>query len=505
MKYLSLLIVFISFSFNAFTQASLVRDINPGANPSYITSIVELNGKAFVAASNGTVSGLFRSNGTSSGTVLITDSTASDLVGELTSSGAFLAWRGRALAGSGSWPWSSDGNNLTHLVSNISYPQSFAVHNGIVYFAGNTFDEGYEPWRTDGTPAGTYMLQNIPGAGFGNTISPADFVSHSDGFLYFLSHSLNATCSLWKSDGTTSGTFKVIDIPYASKLSSAGNKLYFLASPTLGPFDDYELWASDGTAAGTALVKNINPTGYSNIDRRIAFNNKLYFQATDGTNGVEFWVSDGTEAGTFMVADINPTGNGNFFPIGILADELFFSSNDGVNGILLFKFNPTSNLITMVKDFDNTSTSGGVLGAGVVFYGKLFFGASDNSNGYELWSTNGTTAGTNMVSNINETGDSFPMNLCVAGKRLFFSADNGVNGLELWKYEDPANPPCTDTLNLSGIANNDLYEANLQINSTATIPVKPNFTTYLSEAIILNPGFKTNNGAKFLAQIGGCN
>src|SRR5690554_5563796 len=62
------------------------------------------------------------------------------------------------------------------------------------------------------------------------------------------------------------------------------------------------------------LVKDINPTGDSNPSQQALLNGKLYFQAYDGTNGIELWVTDGTTAGTQMIKDINPTGGS--FPSG---------------------------------------------------------------------------------------------------------------------------------------------------------------------------------------------
>ena len=41
-------------------------------------------------------------------------------------------------------------------------PHTLAVLNGVVYFAGYTFDTGTQLWRSDGTPDGTRMLKTIP-------------------------------------------------------------------------------------------------------------------------------------------------------------------------------------------------------------------------------------------------------------------------------------------------------------------------------------------------------
>ncbi|TPV31823.1 T9SS type A sorting domain-containing protein [Paucihalobacter ruber] len=82
------------------------------------------------------------------------------------------------------------------------------------------------------------------------------------------------------------------------------------------------------------LVKEINPAGDGNPRNLYAFDGKIYFDATDGTNGFELWVSDGTEAGTFLVKDINPSGTsapGNWFEYN---NTLYFSANSGGGSVL---------------------------------------------------------------------------------------------------------------------------------------------------------------------------
>jgi ELWxxDGT repeat protein len=60
---------------------------------------------------------------------------------------------------------------------------------------------------------------------------------------------------------------------------------------------------------------------------------RVFFQADDGTTGLELWESDGTEIGTRLVQDL-AVGPHSSFPhdIARVGSKLFFSANDGLIG-----------------------------------------------------------------------------------------------------------------------------------------------------------------------------
>src|SRR5206468_940299 len=156
-----------------------------------------------------------------------------------------------------------------------------------MYFAANDGQNGLELWRTDGTTSGTFLVKDIDPfkVTFGNFTfaagsNPSDLTAFN-GRLYFQASDRVHGSQLWESDGTVDGTQR------------------------------RELWGTDGTTAGTAMLADLNPTGdaiRSSYLRPMLADvvGVLLFAADDGTHGQELWRSDGTAAGTTQVADINP-------------------------------------------------------------------------------------------------------------------------------------------------------------------------------------------------------
>ena len=88
------------------------------------------------------------------------------------------------------------------------------------------------------------------------------------------------------------------------------------------------------------MVKDINAgTNYSSPTNLTNVNGTLFFQATDGINGVELWKSDGTLEGTVMVKDIFP-GAASSYPsnFAVVNSDLYFSAKGELLGSELLGF-----------------------------------------------------------------------------------------------------------------------------------------------------------------------
>ncbi|MCA1683567.1 MAG: hypothetical protein LC708_00315, partial [Actinobacteria bacterium] len=288
----------------------MVRDINPGANGSSPQRLTAVGNNVFFAA-YGSATGweLWKSDGTAAGTVLVRDINPGLLEPNISNmvvvgtTAYFSATNGTSALGNGQELWKSDGTTAgTVLVKDIrpgttgSSPVSLAVVGSTVYFQANDGSSGTELWKSDGTAAGTLLVKDIlPGVG-GSL--PSDLTAFGDILL------LRGTgpdpaggAELWKSDGTSAGTVLVKDISAGSASGSptgfavVGTTAFFSATDgSTGAAHGTELWSTDGTSAGTVLVQDINPgTASSSPSSLTPALGTLFFAAADGVTGVEPW------------------------------------------------------------------------------------------------------------------------------------------------------------------------------------------------------------------------
>ena len=245
---------------------------------------------------------------------------------------------------------------------------------------------GDEIWKSDGTEAGTVLVEDLRPGPAG---SYPRALTNVAGILYFSAFDLDVGFELFRTDGPA-GAVLVKDIrpgqdpssgPFSSepgRFTALGDRLFFFANDgTRGQ----ELWTSDGTAGGTTLVRDIAPSDTVQYrETRLAFGDRLYFVADDAAHGVELWSSDGTATGTELVKDIRTdTLASNPSALTNVGDLVYFVADDGVHGPELWRTDGTTSGTILVRDIhagpQGSLPNGG--GSLTVFNGRLYFNACD--------------------------------------------------------------------------------------------------------------------------------
>ncbi len=383
----------------------LIRDFVPGSVSGYADAgfgMAVLGGKVLFPSKDPLLgSGLWSTDGTRAGTQLVAQiSPKNGTILPMASGGGRLLFAGDDGV-HGLEPWISDGTAVgTHLIrdlnpgsgSSLGYNASTVVSalpDGSFLFAANDGTHGVELWRTDGTDAGTVLVQDLnPGSA---DSSPEGFVSLG-GQVYFTA-TTNGSGGLWSTDGTSAGTSQVASIATASslfsnpKMTRAGNRLYFAT----GPFSI--LWTSDGTAAGTQSLNVSQTLSVSSLG------NVAIVLAGGNTGNLSLWTTNGTQAGTVQVTSLGPSS--------------------------CFSYpNPPSMEVN----------------------GELYFYAClASQTGGPFWKTDGTQTGTVQIQAPVRTSSFRPLYtptledfLSPLGGGLFFSADDGVSGLQVWHTDGSA-------------------------------------------------------------------
>jgi ELWxxDGT repeat protein len=240
---------------------------------------------------------LWVSDGTITGTVMVKDFYGSEL-GNLTVMGNalyFTIYNGD----NGTELWKTDGTNAgTVLVKDInpayaagSDPANLIAINNTLFFSANDGTNGSELWKSDGTTAGTVMIKDLnpSGGSFDSGCGNPPCVANVAGTLFFAANDGVYGNELWKSDGTPEGTVLVNDLrPGVGNgnpglFTMAKDKLFFVMPNDIGN----GLWVSNGTSDGTLMLKNY--TGSAPARLTVA-GDWLFFAADDQSGiGKELW------------------------------------------------------------------------------------------------------------------------------------------------------------------------------------------------------------------------
>ena len=456
-----------------------VLNINTTLVPqsSYPQYLGVVGGKVLFGARDGTGPGLWSTDGTAQGTVLIRRLT---VTAQTTFPGTpnFLVFGNRGYfvgddGSSGAQPWSTDGTTAGTVrlgaLATGSNPQFLGVVGAQLVFSATDGSSVRQMYVSDGTGPGTVALTQFTGANFGVT---TDFSLSDNLFLpvgsrfYFVQVDSSYQRHIWVSDGTVAGTHAVTNPP-------GNNALYnphgFALVGTLVLYASGGLlWSIDtttdmiGAVTATGGTVGFGPPQVDEILNPVAMNGFVLFLA-NGTAfaSVELWRSDGTASGTYKVADVH-TG-----PLPSVAqqvllqrvgDRALFIGQDAQNGYQLWSTDGTvANTIrlTGASEPANVAFSIAIYAAGLggTAYVSLPDGAQTTT--WSVWRTDGTLVGTHRVTGLPSIDQSEAGNTAITGdgSSTFVKIYTPAGATQLFKYDPVADTSTqlSTTLDISSL------------------------------------------------------
>jgi len=237
--------------------------------------------------------------------------------------------------------WKTDGT--TEGTVQVAVPEPFfildnavgLVNNKMIFYAHNTID-GYEPYVSDGTAEGTFMLKNINAAGNSwlNQSQNAHLRFNATN-CFFIANNGTAD-ALWRTDGTSSGTIQLTanELNVSSGVSGGSytdidnDGIWLIQYNSIGSGNAEKLYRSNGNVDGTVLAAS-NLSYAQNIK---TYNKELWMASRDigSAANVEPWRSGGTPASTSQAFEIAPgIGSSNPFGFFVKNGKLFFFASVG--------------------------------------------------------------------------------------------------------------------------------------------------------------------------------
>ena len=299
-----------------------------------------------------------------------------------------------------------------------------ALAGGRTIFGASDGTGTTQPWVTDGTAADTQELISInPGGTYpfatmrGNSVDLAgsgakDFVALSATQVLFNAFDVTHGYSLWVTDGTAAGTTLVDNNPGAGEagyITPLGDGRALFES--FDPIHGYEPWITNGTTAGTMFLADLvpgstgsYPTGFAALG-----SGRAIFAANDDT-GVALWTTDGTAVGTTEFVHVEGARDLKRLASGIVVFGSFVSdsyqlwvtdgSAAGTKAILTGGATSLSRADSAASGISDDV----VKGFGILGDGRAEFIYSPTVGIQQLWVTDGTAAGTTLVKDLGATG-----------------------------------------------------------------------------------------------------
>ncbi|MEQ8908838.1 MAG: T9SS type A sorting domain-containing protein [Vicingaceae bacterium] len=357
----------------------------------------------------------------------------------------------------------SKGEIVQSGLSASQYRKDLIEINGKVLFTTRDSLLGIEPWITDGTESGTYVLKDINDTilntqqgNFAAGSNPKNFTKVGNK-VFFIARDKSFQEKLWSTDGSTAGTVLIDELPGSvSNTISVGNKLILFLSIFQVGGPEYKLYVADAVN-GISFLKDINSGGSNLVKHFTKHNNKVYF--VEGRD--KLWETDGTTSGTQLKYSFSSSAVKTMQSSG---GKLYLGAESASsNQLQLWTSNGSSNGTQLIKTFP-----GPVIDPNGYYMvpnyfkalpnGEVCFLVNDQSS-TQLWKTDGTSSGTTSITNLTNSVAAINSNFS-ENEPDFFTPSNQMlyyrDSQKLWRTDGTASGTAKVSNNLifpSGFGN----------------------------------------------------
>jgi ELWxxDGT repeat protein len=264
-----------------------------------IKNLYGANGKAYVVATDGSITSLYRADATGAYQIEMLNYTSQDRVA-------------------------------------AHYPS--VLFGSIFYFVAQDQTHGNEIWRTDGTAAGTYMVQDMSTYDYvgdsGPEYSARTLFIHNNA-LYSTAIDSERDTYLWKFNGSV---FEKVKELYDYNLVSH-NGLIYIWGRDVTDWNGNVLQVTDGTAEGFQTLAEFPRTINDEYVEYGIVGNIIYFNTNYSD---DFWRTDGTACGTI------PVGSGKHYVYGLqgLGTSLIFGADVPLSGVEPYIYRNINSIVT---------------------------------------------------------------------------------------------------------------------------------------------------------------
>ncbi len=444
-KLFSLLIFTISLPPYAYAQ-TLIKDINVSGNSMKCgnNEMVKFGPYLFFVADDG-IHGkeLWRTNGASNGTILVTDVWAgpggSDPT-QLVVLGANLFFVANDGTGIQLWKLPNSSSLVPQKITleagfPTEYIRSLTRVGNSAYFLAKTPNKGSELWKyTSGNAA--ICLESQPGANgvdailqsYGNKTLWGDYyeIAYDQLYnrLYWFGGGSISTSTLWRYDigapaPTGVGPFNSVNAHLQPPVTLNG-RVYFMAYGS--SFQNYELYYSDGV---TIDHHEINAGSSSSTPCHLTkFGNNIYFLAA--TSGFSASLVKVTNAN--IIVPFTTIFSGEFNSQGFPADNIFRIINNQLlyqHGSDIWRLAPTPSSAPILTDFYANINESHLIKLGSNYYYSRY----ENNDMPQIYKNSVGTPITTFDGICHGTLNP----LVIYGTKFYFSASKTTTGWELWR------------------------------------------------------------------------